>query len=82
MTLSDLIEKAAREGILDTLSVHPRTNGEWQANAKRVGGGWQCVPCSDPAKGLEKAVRGLFGYSNQPDAAPAEAEPADEDIFG
>ncbi|AUQ95984.1 hypothetical protein PhaeoP66_03242 [Phaeobacter inhibens] len=69
MGLAELIQKADEAGLLDTLSLYSR-NGAWQANAKRVGGGWQCVPCDDPAKGLEQAVRGLFGHSNQPDAQP------------
>lgn len=66
MNLAELINKAANEGLLDTLALYPTKDG-FQANAKRVGGGWQCETCTDPAKGLEKAVRGLFGYSNQPD---------------
>lgn len=77
MTLAGLINKAASEGLLETLALYGR-NGEFQANAKRRGGGWQCVPCKDPAQGLETAVRGLFGHSNQPDAKP---EP-NSDIFG
>lgn len=76
MTLPDLINKAAREGLLETLTLFER-NGQFQANAKRRGGGWQCVPCTNPADGLETAVRGLFGYSNQPDAKPETSE----DIF-
>lgn len=73
MNLAELITKAAKDGLLDTLAVYTTKDG-FQANAKRTGGGWQCVTCTDPGKGLEEAVRGLFGYSNQPDA---KAEPKD-----
>lgn len=79
MTLSELIIEAASKGLLDTLSLYHR-GGQWRANAKRTNGGWQCVPCDDPAAGLEKALRGLLGESSQPDTAPAKA--VEDDIFG
>lgn len=81
MTLSELINQAAADGLLKTLSLYGR-DGRYQANAERTQGGWQCVPCTDPAEGLEKAVRGLYGYSNQPDKQAVEDKSTDEDIFG
>lgn len=87
MSISQIIDEAAKRGGLTAITLWPTQDG-WQANVKRrINGqeGWCCMAGKTPSTALLDALQGAVSAAVVQDR-PRLAKPAvadkDEDIFG